>query len=248
MKMYKSNKIIIPKSFKSSDNSFTIKLKDSIHGYSEITKDKKVFVGGFPIFEIEIENTDRFKILAELKDKIVEIYKKGIVNKCKLNKSELVLFYYIKDAKRNITDKENNTLIIGYKDNTISIKNTILNFNTDCDAFEIEKNIEMYTNKTYDLLYKSFVNKCTRNKYNKFIMDITNLYMITDYEKTKKFIRYIESINGDILFLIDHADISYDKFVDIFGKKYKDSVVDKNKYLYPEQSLILYKIESILFK
>lgn len=247
--MFKSNKIRIPKSFKSEDGELRIELKDGITGFTEISYDERLFKSSFPVFTLNIENEDKSKVVKEIKEKIINIYKKGIKEKIKLTSTELTIFYFIKNVKSTQTSKSNNALVIGYENNSInSIKNIVLKFNTNCDCFEMPKNIELYTDKTYGLLYDSFIVKCKNKKYNKFIFDITNLYLPTDYSKTKKFIDYIESTNSKILFLIDHADTSYDKFIDIFGNKYMNCVIDKTKYLYAEQNLILYKIENILFK
>lgn len=246
--MYKINKITIPKSFKSKDGKYKIILKDKIKGMSEIIDNKRKFISSYPIFELEIENIDKEDIILELKEKIIEIYEHGITDLESLTPGELCVFYYIKNIiNYNNFNKEDSVLIIGYKSNYIDImKNTITKFNIKCNNFEIEKNIELYMNKNFDQLYISFLK--IANDYNKFVIDLTNLYLPTNYEKTKKIINYIESNNGDILFLIDHIDTSYDKFIKIFGDKYKDCVLDKMEFIYPNKSFALYKIKNILFK
>lgn len=243
--MISSDKISIPKTFKLQDE-IKVELKNPIKGHFEISGNKKVFIGAFPVFEINIENTNKSKIIKEIKDIIIEVYKRGIENVTDLNSNELIIFYNIKNIKYE--NKKSDTLIISIDDDIDNIKNIALKFNDRCDCFELNKNIELYMTKEYESLYKTFENKCKKNKYNKFIIDISNLYLLSDYDKTKKFIEYIEFINGRILFLIDHKDSSYDKFIKVFGTTYKDCVLDKMKYLYPEQSFILYKIEEILFK
>lgn len=248
--MYKSNKIIIPESFKSKDGKLIIKLKSKIIAHSEIDEDGKFVIGAIPIFEIKINSIKREDVVDELKEKIINSYKKYVLERKQLSQEELVLFYYIKDIKFSSDIKRNtnnNTLIFAYDDDIFNIKNTILKFDTNCDHFNIYKNIELYNIDEYEKMYKKFVNKCNKNKYNKFILDISNLYLDKDYNNTKKIIEYIESTNGKILFLIPRLSSTEERFIKIFGEKYKDCIIDKEKYLHPNQTLALYKIKTILF-
>ena len=247
--MFKSNKILVPKSFKSSDGNYMIELKDSIHGYSEIGYDTKIFRGSYPVFEINVDNSDRLEIVLELKDRIIDIYKRGIKNKSELSSEELVLFYFIKEVKDISRNTQKDMLVIGYDYNNLSsIKSVALKFGITCDHLDTNKNVELYNENDFESIYKSFIRKTNKNKYNKFILDITNLYLPTDYSNTKKIINQIKNFDGKILFLIDHFDTTYDRFVKVIGEEYKDSVVDKTKFLYAEQSLYLYKIKRILFE
>lgn len=247
--MYKSNKIIVPESFKSSDGKIIVRLKNKITAQSFIEDEEKIVIGAMPIFEISVKNVNKEDIVKELKERIVNSYKKFIINKEPLTHEELVLFYHIKNIKAvdNFRDTKNNTLVLAYDSESFNIKNIILKFNTNCDCFDISKNIELYNDEEYDKLYKRLVNKCNKTKYNKFIIDMPNLYMSKDYNKTKQILDFAKSNDMRLLILLDRSDYCKERFNKIFGNDYDNCIIDKEKYMNPNQTLALYKIKSILF-
>lgn len=244
-----TSKIHIAKKFKSEDKTLLIELKSEINGRLEREKNGKfIFKCNYPVFSLPIEKENKGDATKEIKKKIIEICIKGIEKPKELADYERVIFYHVKDVISNEV-LDNRTLIIGYEENRIrDIKNVILRFNTSCDIIEIEKNVELYLGSKFDDIYNKITKQIKRKKYNKFIIDITNVYLPSDYSNTKKLIEYIESVDGKILFLVTHSDYSKERFIDIFGEKYKDCVMDKIKYLNPDNTFALYQINSILFE
>lgn len=237
--------VVIPKKIKSKEKELTLYLKTDIEGVY-FKGDIQEFICTTPLCKFHIEADTTSEVINQIRRKIINIYLKGIDNFDSLNTSELNLFYYIDDV--HSTQKyKNNTLIIGYKDNYLNdIKITTLKFNTSCDHIELSKNIEICTDRNYEIIFDNISNQIKKKKYNNFIIDITNIFINEEYNHTKSLIEYIESINGKILFLTEHSLIVEYRFLTIFGKKYKDNIVYKDDYIRPGKNT-LRKIKKILF-
>ena len=236
--------VVIPKKIKSKEKGLILYLKTDITG-TYFDDNIQEFICNRPncTFHIEAETTS--EVVHKVREKIIETYLKGINNFDSLNSSEMNLFHYIKNV-RSCKLYKNNTLIIGYADNyIIDIQNTTLKFNTLYDHIVLPKNIELYIGKTYDIMYDNIIDKIKKKNYNKFIIDITNVFMDSNYEKTKKIIEYIESENGDILFLLEHSLIAKHRFLKIFGDKYENNVLFKDDYIHGSK-VILRQIKNIL--
>lgn len=235
----------IPKKFKVGNVS--VELKNELKGKAINCYDTSYFkdYNSSIIIEIDLVRSRQVKTL--VKKKILEIYKKGIEDKRNLTPSELNVFYLVKDV--TVKSEENRVFLIGYKNNSISsIKSTVLKFNVDCDYVELPRNMELYQDDKWDHLYNAIVDKVIHRQYNRFIIDITNLFINTTYDNTKKVVEYIESVQGRILFLVPKMEgCSKDRFIKIFGEKYIDCVMDKNSFIYTEyDSTIIPKIGKIL--
>lgn len=232
--------IIIPRKFKV--NHTTVELKNSILGnIIKFDNKKKMFKDSASNAKILVEGNSTL----EIKYKILEIYNKGIENKSSLSPEELSIFHLVKSVKyNNIKDR---VFIIGYKKNYISdINSTINKFRASTDYIEIDRNIELYNEEEFEKLYKSIIYKL-KGKYHKFVIDLTNLYLNTDYSNTKKLISYIESINGKMLFLLPKSDFSRERFEKIFGYEYINYTVEKHRLIFVEDNLfVLDKVRDIL--
>ena len=236
-------KINVPKTFKTEDKTLTVKLKQKLIGRYYQTD--KLFRCEYPVFEMKVESNNKHDMSMEIRKRIIDSYIKGIKDISSLDAHELNLFYLV-DEVVSAEKFDNHTLVIGYE-NTSDIRNVILQFNTSCDIFKMDKNIEIITEEQFDSINKSLHRKIAKQESDKFILDIPNLYLYSDYNRTKSIIKYIESVGGKVLLLIDRYDTSIDKFVKIFGEEYKDKVVSKREYLNPHQSFVLHTINEILF-
>lgn len=239
-----STRFTIPDVFRSEDKKISVKLKSKIHGYIDLKSN--VFHSTYPVFQAPVVSTTPAKAIKEIKALIIDIYFKGVKNRMTLTGYEASIFYHIHDLvdRRKYSNK---TLVIGCDSADIfSIKTIAAKFDTSCSSFELVKNIELYNNADYEATFASLENKINKNKYNKFIFDITTVYLPTDYEFTKRIIKLLEE-HGDVLILIDRFDSARIRFNNIFGKEYDDRVLDKERFINADLNLSLYRIQKILY-
>lgn len=236
----KLNLVVIPKKFK-IDN-YIIELKNEILGRIIIPENNEYSYFRGNIYRILVKLNKRNANLLDLKEFILSLYLRGIKDARQLSKEELGLFYFIKDVK-DMTDNTKTMLFIGYKNNYVStIKNTLSQFSR-CDSIELQKNIELYDENEYNKIYDDIIKKS--ENYNKIIIDIPNVYLLRDKEKTKKILETLMSKDKKILLLVNRY---VDVFLQLFGDEYKNNIINRKYILYSgNDQTVVNKMKQILF-
>lgn len=232
--------ITIPKSFKV--NNYIINLKEELPGKIIVDEKSDMFFKPYTHGNIKLNGTFT-TLIDEIVYRILEIYKKGIKNFPDLKKEELAIFYMIDNVKNML--KKNKIFIIGYKNNYMrTIKSALSKFNTNCTGIELKHNLELYIDD-YEEIYEYITGLIEKFNYDRVVLDITNLYIKSDYENTKRILEYLYSNNKKILILVD-GDMS--KFRKIFGEKYDDYVIDRKLVIYSGSSkTVTNRIIEVLF-
>lgn len=145
--------------------------------------------------------------------------------------------------------KDNNSiLVIGYEHNyPNTIKNTLKEVNFNCEVLPLHKNIELYKRGAdqieFQPIFEKIQNKVNERNYSKFVLDVPNLTLNTQYSNTVEVIEYL--LGKGKLMILSGGDIS--KFERIFGKKYSSMIIERNFVIrYGSHSLIKNKILAIL--
>lgn len=144
--------------------------------------------------------------------------------------------------------KNDSILIIGYEHNyPNTIKNTLKEVNFKCDVLLLPKNIELYKKgaKQVDFkpIFEKIQNKIKEGKYSKFVLDVPNLTLNTQYENTNEIINYL--LNKGKLMILSGGNIS--RFERVFGEKYSSIVIERDSVIrYGSHNLTKNKILSIL--
>ena len=245
--------IIIPETFRLNNKKITVEMKSEIQGDYEYNGDTLIFHSSYPACKLEISLDNNLDIDYEyskstltnkLCKEILNIFYRGLTDISSLNSSELNIFYFIKNVKNRSADCSK--ILIITSDQAEEIKKSVLHFKANCEVFSLEKCVEMYMEERYDKILIGLKKRLAKEKYTKFIMYIPNLYIPSDYHRTKEVISLLELTGGKILFLTPDLVENKRKFDQLFGPKYTNCVMDMYRYLYPFNS-DLKQIENILF-
>lgn len=250
----RDGKITIPKTFKLNNKSIIVELKSDIQGeYYKGDGGSLIFHASYPSCKIEVDIGDRINniddysknfITNKIYNKILKTFYKGLDDISSLTNSELSIFHFIENVKNKSVDASK--VLIITSDQPEAIKKSVLHFKANCDVFSLEKCVEMYMEERYSKILIGLKKRLAKEKYTKFIMYIPNLYMQSDYHRTKEVINLLELNGGKILFLTPDLMENKRKFDQLFGPKHTNNVMDMYRYLYPFSS-DLKQIENILF-
>lgn len=239
------------------DNNITIRLKDDIDGTIYPIKDQLWFICSHPKFKCRIttDHISKPNIKKDIENFIFESYSRYIKNKGDASEEDSNIYNFIDYVKNNEALHSNDckkVFIIAYSDDYLkSIESTTsgLTDNVVCEHVMLRKNIDLNIGEDYDRVLSSLIYKINKSKCDYYIIDVSNLYL-ADYSMSKHIINYIEKEkNGKILFLV--ADRSEhcceERFVKIYGEKYRNVSVDRMEYIYGRQKHLLEQSRNILF-